>query len=368
MSTPILFSPANVEHVLADLPSVAAFLPDPSVEGVPSEAFPGFLRKTHREVYRWIANTHYEHLAEAVAHLERVHAAGCTFPSLLTTRDREQFVSLTAEVLVADDLLRRGYTVSTVPRSDQVTPDLRAEADGIEVAVEVYSPRELLAVDAWIKEVSDLLSYVDIKASYSSSVQTVLEQSIPPERTPLDPWAPAKMLGQTREEVLAHITRDVGESLRNLRPLNKVYRHAGTPLLTTVELDDVEMATEVGPVRRGTIGYPGFGGYSPAGVFRTIVDRSQKKAKKRQAQGVSAAARALVVYLMGTQIAEDLAHPAHLNQAKFALDDIDPRDYDLDVIAFVVRRFPQGLAAILMVWDDKTLTMPEVQAMFGQEP
>ena len=67
--------------------------------------------KTDREIYRWIANTHYEHLAPAVLHLKRVHAAGCTFGSLLTIRNREQFLSLTAEVLVADDLLRRGCTV-----------------------------------------------------------------------------------------------------------------------------------------------------------------------------------------------------------------------------------------------------------------
>src|SRR6266498_4753407 len=131
MGTPILFSPENVRNVLVKLPSVAALLPDPALEGEPSDAFPGVLRKTQREVYRWIANTHYEHLADAVVHLERVHAAGCTFGSLLTTRDREQFVSLTAEVLVADDLLRRGYAVSTIPRSDRVSPDLHVVADEI---------------------------------------------------------------------------------------------------------------------------------------------------------------------------------------------------------------------------------------------
>jgi hypothetical protein len=151
MGTPILFSPENVRNVLVKLPSVAALLPDPALEGEPSDAFPGVLRKTQREVYRWIANTHYEHLADAVLHLERVHAAGCTFGSLLSTRDREQFVSLTAEVLVADDFLRRGYEVQTVQRSDQVSPDLLVVVDGLDVAVEVYSPRELLAVDAWVK-------------------------------------------------------------------------------------------------------------------------------------------------------------------------------------------------------------------------
>jgi hypothetical protein len=172
-----------------------------------------------------------------VRHLERVHAAGCTFGSLLSTRDREQFVSLTAEVLVADDFLRREYEVQTVQRSDQVSPDLLVVVDGLDV--EVYSPRELLAVDAWVKEVSDLLNYVDVKASYASSVQTKLEQQIPPDRTPLDPWAHAKILDETGGAVLTQITSDVEGALAALHSFAKTYRHDDTPLPTSVELDDV---------------------------------------------------------------------------------------------------------------------------------
>jgi hypothetical protein len=321
VSTPILFSPDDVVATLAALPSVASLLPPPAVEGVPSEAFPGVLRKTGREVYRWVANTHYEHLAKAVLHLERAHAAGCTFGDLLTTTSREQFVSLSAEVLVADDLLRRGYTVSTIPRLGQPGPDLHFTVDEIDVAVEVYSPRELLAIDAWINEVNDLLNYVDVPASYRSRVETKFERVIPPDPRWLDPWLQAEMLAQTREDVIAEMSHDVETALRALRPLDRVYAHPGTPLL--------------------------------------------KKARRRQAQGVAAAARALVVYMMGTKIAEDLAHPAHLSGAEAALDEIDPQQYGLDVIAFVVRALPLGLAALITVADDTTLTLPQVEAMFG---
>jgi len=59
LSSGILFSPSTVQIVLADMPAVAGLLPDPAAEGQPSAAFPGVLRKTRREVYRWIANTHY---------------------------------------------------------------------------------------------------------------------------------------------------------------------------------------------------------------------------------------------------------------------------------------------------------------------
>lgn len=84
----MLFSPANVQGAIATSPTLATLLPDPATEGVASEAFPESLRNTKREVYRWIANTRYEQLADAVEHLERVYAAGCTFGHLLKTTSR----------------------------------------------------------------------------------------------------------------------------------------------------------------------------------------------------------------------------------------------------------------------------------------
>jgi hypothetical protein len=237
--------------------------------------------------------------------------------------------------------------------------------DGIDVAVEVYSPRELLAVDAWVHGLTDLQQYIDIPASYSLNLQARLDSSIPPPDRP-DSWSIAEMLMQTREGVLAEITRDVERSIRVHRPLKVEYRHPGTPLLTSVELDDVRPAPGVGPQRIGRYSCPGFSGYSPAGVFGTILNRALKKARKRQTLGVSAAARALVVYLMGTRIAEDLVHPDHLKAAESALRGVDPRTYALDAIAFVVRAHPQGLASILTVADDTTFTVAQVQAMFGR--
>jgi antitoxin component HigA of HigAB toxin-antitoxin module len=68
---------------------------------------------------------------------------------------------------------------------------------------------------------------------------------------------------------------------------------------------------------------------------------------------------------MGTKIAEDLAHPAHLSGAEEALDRIEPKKYGLDVIAFVVRALPRGVASILTVMDDETLTVDQVEEVFG---
>jgi hypothetical protein len=57
--------------------------------------------------------------------LERVHAAGCEFGNFLTTTSRVQFISHTAELLVAEDLLHRGYTVRTIPLTSNVRTDLQ---------------------------------------------------------------------------------------------------------------------------------------------------------------------------------------------------------------------------------------------------
>jgi hypothetical protein len=364
-TTAILFSPDDVRRVLAAAPSVAALVPDPADEGLPTEAF-AELRKTERELYRWIANTHFEHLATAVVQLEEVHAAGVTFEQLLKTRSRDQFVSLTTEMFVAHDLLRRGYDVTTIPRSRESSPDLHVRGDGVDLVLEVYSPRELLAVDAWLHEVGDLLNYVDIAASYDWRIATDFSIAGAPEHLKHDPWAPQKMLESTRAAVIADIARDVEDALGELRPLEAEYRHAATSMVTKLEVTNVRSAAAIGPMRHGTFSYPGFSGYLPAGIFRKIVERARSKASRRQVEGVPGATRGLVVYLMGTKIAEDLAHRAHLEQAAEALDELEPADYGLDVIAFVVRALPHGLAALFTVADDATLTREQVEALFHQ--
>lgn len=241
-----------------------------------SDAWPGVVRKTDLEIYRWLANVeNYDHLAEVVRLLERASAAGCTFDGLLKTSSREQFASHTSELLVVEDLLDRGYQVATIARTGDRTPDLHVQGEGIAVAVEVYTPRELRAVDAFVSDVKDFLLNVDIAADYTARTGTDMEKRIPPEPQHLDPWAPDKFLEQTGEEVFAEISEDVHVALSELRPFEKVYRHGDTPLVTTVEIEDVRgSSSPKGPVRFGSLSYPGFSGYSPGGVFGRIVERA----------------------------------------------------------------------------------------------
>ena len=50
---------------------------------------------------------------------------------------------------------------------------------------------------------------------------------------------------------------------------------------------------------------------------------------------------------------EDLAHPAHQRDAKPMLQQIDPREYGLDVIVFIVRALPEGMAWLLTAFDEE---------------
>jgi len=301
------------------------------------------------------------------------HAAGCTFGELLRTSDRQLFNNHVAEVLVADDLLRRGYEVTTVRRADQPTPDLDVQGRGVDVAVEVYSPWEMQAVDAWLHEVKDMLNFADVPANYRWHVATTRELSIPPDGSEFDPWATAMMLAETRGAVIEEIRRDLDDALDQRRPFASAYGHEGTSLQTRVEVADVTEASLRGPDRFGSFSYPGFSGYSPAGVFAKVVAKTLEKAEQRQATRVDAAARALVVYLGRTQIAQDLVHDAHHQEAKAvleaALDDgAEPAWFGLDAIAFVVRALPEGMAAIFTVGDDATLTTAQLRALFDPIP
>jgi hypothetical protein len=109
---------------------------------------------------------------------------------------------------VADDLLSRGYGVRTIERSGARTPDLLVSGYGIEVAVEVYSPRELRAVDAWVDDVKDLLKNVDMTGDYFFRVGSEIERMIPPSPEQFDPWLADKILGQTADQVFEEIRED----------------------------------------------------------------------------------------------------------------------------------------------------------------
>jgi hypothetical protein len=171
----ILFRADHFEGVLAGLPTIPASLPPPATEGTESTAFPG-MRKTRREIYRLLSNDHYEHLVEALRILETVHAAGLSFGHLLSTTGRQMFSSLLDEALAAEHFLLRGYDVATIQRTGLQTPDLHVKGTGVEMAIEVYSPREWLEIEEWMGRLLQFLKYSDVPRNYRARARTRVAQ------------------------------------------------------------------------------------------------------------------------------------------------------------------------------------------------
>jgi hypothetical protein len=105
-----LFDPCSVARVLGNLPHLAALIGDPHDEGESATALPG-ARKSARELFRALGNTHYDHLAELLVAIDACVGARFRQPELLRTRGRRPFVEGVAEIVVADHLRRRGFAI-----------------------------------------------------------------------------------------------------------------------------------------------------------------------------------------------------------------------------------------------------------------
>jgi hypothetical protein len=66
-----LFNPTDVTRLLTSLPHLSGVLGDPNREGEPAASLSG-VRKSPRELYRVLGNSHYEHLAQLLESLDEL--------------------------------------------------------------------------------------------------------------------------------------------------------------------------------------------------------------------------------------------------------------------------------------------------------
>lgn len=360
--TAFLFDPARVDRMLAVLPALRAAVKSPASEGKPSSSY-AKLRKTRREVYRLLSNQHYAHLRNSLRAIEVTHAAGCSFDRLLTTDVYEQFQSHMSEVRAAEHFLCRSFSVTSIPRTGTRTADLRLVGNGIDVTVEVFTRREWLPLDEWNDSVRDGLKNVDRCVDFAVSVST---RSVVPS-VAWSPWDLGNALARTQVRVLGEIFADFGAALDASAAYQKTYVHEGVDLETDLELRLVRAGTDR-PARLVSIALPGFGGYSPAGMLRRIIEGSlREKAGRGQAQKSGTGARCLLIDLSRAQIADDLRHPAHRPEAEKVLAAVDPGEFGLDLISFYRpysgRR--RGRCDYFAAFDDARLSRADVERLFG---
>lgn len=359
--TAFLFNPHRLARVLTTLPTLAAALPPPAVEGEESAAYPARFRKTERAVYRLLANTHYPHLRDGLRAIERTLAAGCRFGELLSTFDTELFVSHMSEVRAADHLQARGFTVATVPRAGTPTPDLHVTGRGVDVTVEVFTRREWLQVEYWKTFWRDEIKNADLPLDYVARISTTSSDPL------WSPWDLNDELAATGQPVKYALLADFQRGLETTSPVQASYPHAGGRLVTEFELEHV--AASSGGPRRWLFGadVPGPSGYSPAGMLRKIVEVSlPAKAARRQAQS-SAGVRCLLVDLTRTGFDDDLRHPVHHQEAVNVVSELDPTTLGLDMVVFFRPNTGRlrGQCLAIASFENTWITVAQVSTMFG---
>lgn len=356
-----LFDVVRLQRRLAVLPELSAQLQPPATEGGASSSYPT-LRKTSRQVYRLLTNVHYRNLRDGLRAIESTHAAGCRFDRLLVTDVYEQFQSHMFEVRAAELFLCRSFDVASIPRAQGRTADLHVTGHGIDATVEVFTRREWLGLASWTDGVRDDLKNIDHPVDFALSVSTESRAS-----RLWSPWELSDAFATTGNRVLAEIAADFEVAVEALTPFRKTYLHADTDLETLVEIYELRRSGDA-PRRRLSISTPGFGGYSPAGMLRRIVDGPlREKAGRGQAQTAASGLRCLVVDLSRSGIAQDLRHPAHARQAQEVVADVDPTEFDLDLVAFY-RPYSgrlRGRCDYFAAFDDTNISRAQVERLFG---
>lgn len=355
-----LFDPTRVERLLAVLPTLQAALPPPREDSELARSFAGGM-KNRRAIYRLLANPHYPHLRQALRAIDGALVAG-DFGDLLRTGDYAQFAARLSEVWAADHFLLRDFSVATLAASGERAGDLRVVRGSIEATLEIYSPRIWLALADWDTAVADELKNVDEPLDYVGGADTRVDAMAPP-------WEVAAMVADTAAAVLNEIAADFAAALASRQPYKKTYRHGDHPLETTVELESVRDSDGM-PARLIARGGPGYSGYSPAGMFRRIIERQvHSKAARRQAAAAPTGLRGLVVDLSRTVgIADDLRHPAHRQQALDVLAEVDPARFGLDFVVFASPVYgvkpPRGLFVDFNVYENTRASRSAMEAMF----
>jgi hypothetical protein len=351
-----IFDPDRVSRLLECLPSLAARLPAPVDEGVPSKAFAG-RRISERALYRLLTNPHYPHLREALRAIEAAAAAGMSLKELREARLRGEFGSLLAEVLLADHFLSRDLAVSKRSSRGGKNPDLEVGAEGLAATIEVYSPRSWHWREDWIDDVRDAVKNADIPYAYTATVDIAVNES------PVHADLLEDMILRTGQDVLRRVREDLAGLDESATATKRDYEHTGSEMITTIEFAHVEPeAIEV--VRLIGIGGPG-DSFSAEVEFSDLITKIREKAEKHQAADGDGTVRGLTVDVSRTGL-DYLLETGRLTFDASSGLDLDA--LELDLIALTTPRRGRGgprrgvRAAVL--FEDSRVTPDQIALLF----
>jgi hypothetical protein len=311
---PFLFDPAGVRRELAAFPALGSEL-DPDREGVKAEWFVR-IRKSERQLYRVLGNTHYDHLVDLLEALDVCLKHGYKQPRLLKTRLRSSFAPALAELRVAEHfaIAECELTGFDESKGDESVPDLLATRDGFSVACEVYCP---LAFEHLARFRDDLVSgikNVDLPWDFAFrlSFEKLREFDDEHRLAYLLDGALDDALGADRGRILEEFLATLAAHLND--PPESFTTTRDEPdlnLRLVLALERVEQTPDRLPARTGIISGPSTTPPNPEWVFARIAERVEDKAAKGQALRVPADAAVLVVDLTESDLASELRHEVY---------------------------------------------------------
>ncbi len=302
-------------QTLAGLPHVAAALGDPHHEGEPAMNLPR-ARKSARELYRVLGNTHYTHLAQLLATLDACAGAGFTQPTLLRTRAWRPFVEVLAELHTAEHFRRGGHRITGFDdtKGGGSVPDILVDANGVKAVVEVYCPQAWPGLAVYNQAISDRVKNLDRGIDFEFRIEHAKLKEFGPDMRLLQ-LHPAELSDgldeQTRLQAVGSLLADLETALDAGLPPHARVELPTINLVTTVELEKVAHASSPVPARAGVVSGPFFGGYRPEAMFADAVERVVDKLTKGQAVGVVPdAVPVLVVEMSQSELTSELQHAA----------------------------------------------------------
>lgn len=311
-----LFDPKHVADQLQGLPALGAGL---ALNREPkSEWFPG-MRKSPLQIYRVLGNTHYAHVVELLAALERCLACGFSQPSLLKTRAHDKFDSDVAELRVAEHFAVLGAELRGFDddKDDNAVPDVAVTtSSGLVLAVEVFRPVQWEHAERLVESLQDIVKNIDLPWDYRFSLE-LKQLRIVDERGRLIVSHPGQLESHLADGRAVELVQEVGEAFGAMlddprEPFEIVREDSPSNLRVSVALSDLAYTREVLPARAGSISPPAQSGYVPLALFERLLEKGAAKAARGQALNVPADHAVLIVDVGGSDLASEFGDPGYL--------------------------------------------------------
>lgn len=371
---PFLFDPSRVADELAARPHLKAALGDPHQQGEQSAHFPGY-RKSPLQIYRVLANLHYEHLEAFVDRLDFCFGHGYEQPKLIRTGGRAEFASALSELQVAEHFLLRCFEVAgfDATKGSDPVPDLLVQGKGLRALVEVYRPVEGEGLDELERDVTDAMKNLDVPFEYlwRWDVTQINDFDLSGSRPRLlhlhpEPLSDAVERDNRRAALVHPLVDELRQRLvaGEQPPLEAATTHPDMNVRLTLTIE--EAAPRDVPARDGIVSGPGLSGYAPEAMFERLVkEKVRDKAGKRQARSEGKALEILVADVSGSKLESELRHEDYYRPRFLEmLKELDDLSYDA-IVFCEPAGWGKELLAHFAVFEDVAMTKDELGQLFN---